>query len=200
MESGAFTLPQTTTLTMSGPRRGSGMLAAFTAAALAAFAAFAGSAGAQFTVAGRKVPPIETNFAGVRQVSPRYGLIVQINHDAQPGGDFELGVVDETYASLLTRFRRAPVIRADLLPLVIVSEAKIARFGEGGRRRMFRWLEADLGKHPDMHLSPAGIFVSDRAVADREKLRSTLAVALGFLFDQRFRSALDSLDPPQPDR
>jgi len=155
---------------------------------------------AQFTVGGKRVPPIETNFAGVRQVSPRYGLIVQINHDAQPGGDFELSLVDETYASLLSRFRRGPVIRADLLPLVIVSEAKIARFGEGGRRRMFRWLETDLRKHPDLHLSPAAIFVSDRAMADREKLRSTLAIALGFLFDQRFRSALDSLDPPRPDR
>jgi hypothetical protein len=35
---------------------------------------------AQFTVAGRKVMPQETNFAGVRHATPRYGLVVQLNH------------------------------------------------------------------------------------------------------------------------
>src|SRR5215813_9713748 len=63
-----------------------------TLAALALIAALLapGSAGAQFTVAGRKVPPAETNFAGIRQVTPRYGLVVQINHDTRTAGDFEL--------------------------------------------------------------------------------------------------------------
>jgi len=45
-------------------------------------------ASAQFAVAGRKVPPAESNFAGVRQVTPRDGLVVQINHDARTAGDF----------------------------------------------------------------------------------------------------------------
>ena len=45
-------------------------------------------AAAQFTVAGRKVSPQEVNFAGLRYTSPRYGLVVQINHDAKLAGDF----------------------------------------------------------------------------------------------------------------
>lgn len=170
------------------------------AVALFAYVLVPNVAGAQFTSGGTKVPPIETNFAGVRQVSPRYGLVVQINHDARTPGDFELSLLDETYARLLNHFRRAPTIPASLLPVVFVSEAKMARFGEGGRRRLFRWLESDLSKHPDLHLSPAAIFVSDATLQDRDKLRSVLSRALGFLFDQRFRQALDALEPPQPDR
>ncbi len=159
-----------------------------------------GAARAQFTSGGKRVPPIETNFAGVRQISPRYGLVVQINHDARTAGDFELSLLDETYSSLLNHLRREPTIPASLIPVVFVNEAKMARFGEGGRRRMFRWLESDLRKHPDLHLSPAAIFVSDATLSDREKLRSVLSRGLGFLFDQRFRQALDSLEPPRPDR
>ena len=45
---------------------------------------------AEFTIAGRRVAPQESNFAGVRHASPRYGLVVQINHDARATGDFEL--------------------------------------------------------------------------------------------------------------
>jgi hypothetical protein len=158
------------------------------------------SALGQFTVAGKKVPPLETNFAGVRQVTPRYGLIVQINHDARVNGDFELSLVDETYSTLLKQHRREPAVPGTLLPLVFVSEAKMVRFGEGGRRRMFRWLEAEARKHPDIHLSPAAIFISDQMLADRDKLESALARALGFLFDKRFREALDSVEPPRPDK
>jgi hypothetical protein len=157
-------------------------------------------AGAQFTLSGKKIPPTETNFAGVRQVSPRYGLIVQINHDARTAGDFEVGLLDETYAALLDRFRQGPVVPADLLPVVFVSEAKIARFGEGPRRRMFRWLEPELVKHPDVHLSPAAIFISDQMLADPIALRSALARGLSLLFDRRLRNALDSVEHPRPDR
>ena len=71
---------------------------------------------AQFSVNGRTVSPAERNFAGVRQVTPRYGLVVQINHDVQRPGDFELSLVDEIYAELLQRYRRSPVIRADAVP------------------------------------------------------------------------------------
>lgn len=96
---------------------------------------------AQFAIGGKRVPPVESNFAGVRQVTPRYGLIVQINHDVRPPGDFDLTVVDEVYANLLKESRRGPVIRTDALPLVVTTQAKLDRFGEGGRRRMFRFLE-----------------------------------------------------------
>jgi hypothetical protein len=154
---------------------------------------------AQFTIAGTKVTPQETNFAGVRHASPRYGLIVQINHDARLNGDLELGLVDETYGSLL-RQHRAATVPADLLPVVFVSDTKMARFGEGGRRRMFRWLEPELGKHPDVHLSPAAIFISDENLKDPTRLQSALSRALSFLFDQRFREALESVERPTPDK
>jgi hypothetical protein len=159
----------------------------------------AAPASAQFMIAGRKVTPQETNFAGVRHVSPRYGLVVQINHDARLNGDFELGVVDEAYASLLKQ-HRAAAIPADLLPVVFVSDAKMARFGEGGRRRIFRWLEPELRKHPDVHLSPAAIFISDENLKDPATLQSALNRALSFLFDRRFREALDAIERPTPDK
>ena len=154
---------------------------------------------AQFTIGGQKVAPQESNFAGVRHASPRYGLVVQINHDARHASDLELTLVDDTYATLLRQHRGA-VVRADMLPLVFVSEAKMARFGEGGRRRMFRWLESDLRRHPDVHVSPAAIFISDENLADRQKLLSALSRALAFHFNVRFRDALDSIERPTPDR
>jgi hypothetical protein len=157
-------------------------------------------ASAQFTVAGRKVPPAESNFAGVRQATPRYGLVVQINHDARTAGDFELSLVDEIYAGLLRESARHPVLRADALPLVITTQAKLDRFGEGGRRRMFRFLEPELKKHPDLHLSPTAIFISDGALGDGERLRSLLTRALRFHFDDRFRDAIESMDRLTPDR
>jgi hypothetical protein len=156
-------------------------------------------AAAQFTIGGQKVAPQESNFAGVRHVSPRYGLIVQLNHDARLNGDFELTLVDDVYATLL-RERRAAVVRADMVPLVFVSDAKMARFGEGGRRRIFRWLESDLRRHPDVHVSPAAIFVSDETLDDRQKLQSALSRALAFHFNPRFREALESIERPTPDR
>ena len=156
-------------------------------------------AAAQFTIGGRKVAPQESNFAGVRHATPRFGVVVQLNHDARLNGDFELNLVDEAYASLL-RQHRAAVVAADALPLVFVSDAKMARFGEGGRRRIFRWLESDLRRHPDVHVSPAAIFVSDETLGDRQKLQSALSRALAFHFNSRFREALDSVERPTPDR
>ena len=157
-------------------------------------------ASAQFSVAGRKVAPAESNFAGIRQVTPRYGLVVQINHDARTVGDFELGLVDEVYAGLLRESRRGPVVRADALPLVITTQAKLDRFGEGGRRRMFRFLEPELKKHPDLHLSPTAIFIADGALGNGDGLRSLLTRALRFHFDDRYRAAIESMDRPTPDR
>jgi hypothetical protein len=156
-------------------------------------------AAAQFVIAGRKVAPQESNFAGVRHATPRYGLVVQLNHDARLNGDFDLALVDETYAGLL-RQHQAAVVPADLLPVVFVSDAKMARFGEGGRRRMFRWLEPELRRHPDVHLSPAAIFISDETLQDRERLQSALSRALAFLFNRRFGEALDSVERPTADR
>jgi len=156
-------------------------------------------AAAQFTIGGKKVSPEESNFAGVRHASPRFGIVIQVNHDARLNGDFELTLVDEAYASLLRQHRKA-VVRADQLPLVFVSDAKMARFGEGGRRRMFRWLESDLRQHPDVHVSPAAIFVSDENLYDRPKLESALSRALSFHFNPRFREALEGVERPTPDR
>lgn len=171
------------------------------ALALLASVAAAVPAAAQFSMNGQKVPPAESNFAGVRQVTPRYGLVVQINHDVQIPEDFELALVDEVYGDLLQRSSRGPTIRADALPLVVSTQAKIARFGEGGRRRwMFRFLEPELKRHPDLHLSPTAVFISDDTLADRERLRSVLSRALRFHFDERFREALDTMDRPTPDR
>jgi hypothetical protein len=174
-------------------------LIAMVAFGVAASVLIPGLAAAQFTIAGRRVTPQETNFAGVRHASPRYGLVVQLNHDARTHGDFELTVVDDVYAALL-RQGRAAAMPADALPLVFVSDAKMARFGEGGRRRIFRFLESEIRKHPDVHISPAAIFISDENLADREKLQSSLTRALAFLFDRRFREALESIERPTPDR
>jgi hypothetical protein len=156
-------------------------------------------AAAQFAIAGRKVTPQETNFAGVRHTSPRFGLVVQLNHDARLNGDFELTLVDEAYAGFLQQGQTA-VLPVDALPVVFVSEAKMVRFGEGGRRRIFRLLEPELRRHQDLHLSPAGIFISDENLIDRARLQSALSRALGFLFDRRFRETLDSIERPTPDR
>jgi hypothetical protein len=170
------------------------------ALALLTILASAAPVSAQFSVAGQPVPPIETNFAGVRQVTPRYGLVVQINHDVRPPGDFDLSLVDEVYGDLLRRSRRGPVIRPEAMPLVVSTQAKITRFGEGGRRRMFRFLEPELKKHPDLHLSPTAVFISEETLADAGRLRATLTRALRFHFDDRFREAIESMDRPIPDR
>lgn len=158
------------------------------------------TASAQFAIAGKKVSPAESNFAGVRQATPRYGLVVQINHDARAPGDFDLALVDDVYGSLLRESRTGPLVRADALPLVVTTQAKIDRFGEGGRRRMFRFLEPELKRHTDLHLSPTAIFISDEALGDGTRLRSLLARALRFHFDDRFREAVESMDRPHPDR
>jgi hypothetical protein len=159
-----------------------------------------GAAGAQFAIAGKKVSPTERNFAGVRHVTPRYGIVVQINHEVRPPGDFELTLVDEVYATLFKESGRGPVIQADALPVVVTTAAKLARFGEGGRRRMFRFLEPELRKHPDLHLSPTAVFISEDALGDGDRLRSLLTRALRFHFDQRLREAIESMDRPIPDR
>jgi hypothetical protein len=182
-----------------GPGSTRGRLLVLTAILALAPPAFPAAAAVQFTISGRKVAAQESNFAGVRHASPRYGLVVQINHDARFDGEFELTLVDEAYASLLQHHRGA-AMPPDAIPVVFVSDAKMARFGEGGRRRIFRFLEGETRKHPDVHISPSAIFISDGNLADRDKLRSALERALSFLFDRRYREALDSIERPTPDR
>ncbi|MBI4609238.1 MAG: hypothetical protein HY726_09525 [Candidatus Rokubacteria bacterium] len=157
-----------------------------------------GQASAQFTIAGKKVSPSETNFAGVRQVSPVYGFVVQINHDAQLAADFDLQAVDGAFAKLLREHGRAPLVSATRLIVVVTTGAKIAKFGEAGQRRMFRWLEPELRKHGDFHVSPVAIFISDQAASDRAKLEAVLMRALTLYFDPRLREALDSVDSAPP--
>lgn len=157
-------------------------------------------AAAQFTVNGSKMLPAESNFAGVRQVTPRYGIVVQVNHDAHAPRDLELTALDEVYEQVRRELKREPYIRPDALPFVITTGAKIARFGEGGRRRMFRFMEPELKGHKDLHLSPTAIFIAADNLQTDESLRGALNRAVRFLFDEKFRQALDSMDRPIADR
>jgi len=157
-------------------------------------------AAAQFTLNGSKVPPAESNFAGVRQVTPRYRIVVQVNHDAQSPRDLELATVDDIYERVRRELKREPYIRPDSLPFVVTTGAKIARFGEGGRRRMFRFMEPELSGHKDLHLSPTAIFIAADTLQTDESMRGTLDRAVRFLFDEKFRQALDSMDRPVADR
>lgn len=161
---------------------------------LALHLSFPAPARAQFTIAGKKIHPTETNFAGVRQVSPVYGFVVQINHDAQLPADFDLEVVDSAFAKLLRENRRSPLVAATRLLVVVTTEAKITKFGEAGQRRMFRWLEPELRKHRDFHVSPVALFISDLAAGDRVKLEEVLMRAFTLYFDARLKEALDAID------
>lgn len=157
-------------------------------------------AAAQFTLNGRTVVPAESNFAGVRQVTPRHGIVVQINHDAHAPRDLELTTLDDVYDRVRRELKREPYIRPDSLPFVITTGAKIARFGEGGRRRMFRFMEPELTGHKDLHLSPTAIFIAADTLQTDESTRGALDRAVRFLFDEKFRQALDSMDRPVADR
>ena len=157
-------------------------------------------AAAQFTLNGSKVSPVESNFAGVRQVTPRHGIVVQVNHDAHAPRDLELTTLDEVYERVRRELKREPYIRPDALPLVVTTGAKIARFGEGGRRRMFRFMEPELTGHKDLHLSPTAIFIAADTLQTDESMRGALDRAVRFLFDEKFRQAIDSMDRPVADR
>ena len=169
-------------------------------AALAVVLLAPDGAAAQFTLNGSKLPPAESNFAGVRQVTPRYRIVVQVNHDAHAPRDLELSALDDVYEQVRRELKREPYIRPDALPFVITTGAKIARFGEGGRRRMFRFMEPELKGHRDLHLSPTAIFIAADTLGSDDSLRGTLDRAVRFLFDDKFRQALDSMDRPIADR
>jgi hypothetical protein len=148
---------------------------------------------AGFTVHGQKVPSVETNFAGERQVSPRFKVVVQINHDTEQTHDFELTFVDDIFQALLTDYRRDPFLPNDFLTVVIITEVKMRRFYEGPKRYLFRLLAREMETHPDIYLSPTAIFISEQTLGDERRLRAALYQGLGYLFNQEFYNAMAGL-------
>ena len=148
---------------------------------------------AGFMVRGKKVSSIETNFAGERQVSPKFKITVQVNHDAEQRRDLELTIIDDVFQSLLADHRRGPLLPSNYLTVVFVTEAKMRRFHEGPNRRIFRLLEGETQKSPDVYLAPTAVFISDSTLGDDRRLRSALYQGLGYLFNQEFYEAMQGL-------
>jgi hypothetical protein len=152
-----------------------------------------GWAMAGFTVHGQKVPAIETNFAGDRQISPRFKVVVQINHDTEQTRDLELAIIDDVFEALLTDYHRDPFLPSDFLTVVFITDVKMRRFYEGPKRSLFRLLEREMEKHPDVYLSPTAIFISEQTLGDERRLRAALYQGLGYLFNQEFYDAMAGL-------
>jgi hypothetical protein len=152
-----------------------------------------GWASAGFLVQGAPVPFLETNFAGERQLSPKFKVVVQINHDTEKTRDLELTIVDEVFQTLLAYHQRAPLLPSDFLTVVFITDAKMRRFFEGPKRRIFRILEGEMEKHPDVYLSPTAIFISASTLEDDQRLRTALYQGLGYLFNQEFYDAMEGL-------
>jgi len=148
---------------------------------------------AGFTVNGKKVSSTETNFAGERQMSPKFKIAVQVNHDTEQTRDLELTIVDEVFQSLLADRRREPVLPSNFLPVVFITDVKMRRFHEGPRRWIFRLFEGEMEKHPDIYLSPTAVFISDSTLGDDRRLRSALYQGLGYFFSQEFYEAMQGL-------
>ena len=148
---------------------------------------------AGFTVQGQQVSSIETNFAGERQVSPKFKVVVQMNHDTEKTRGLELTIIDEVFQALLTDLRREPLLPSNFLTVVFITEAKMRRFYEGPERRIFRMLEGKAGQHHDVYLAPMAVFISERTLEDDQRLRSALYQGLGHLFSQKFYEAMEGL-------
>ena len=148
---------------------------------------------AGFMVMGKKVSSIETNFAGERQVSPKFKIAVQVNHDAEQTRDLELTIIDEVFQSLLADHRREPLVPSNFLPVVFITDVKMRRFHAGPKRWIFQIFEGEMEKHPDIYLSPSAVFISDRTMGDDRRLRSALYQGLGYLFSQEFYEAMQKL-------
>jgi hypothetical protein len=151
-----------------------------------------------FTIDGHPVEPQDSNFAGVRHVSPAYRIPVQINHDTQPTGNLELTVVDEVFQTLLAHHRRTPPVPVDALPVVFIAELKLRRFSEGPRRLLFGTLEPEIKKQRDVYVAPTAIFITDAALGDGERLRADLRLGLGYLFNEDFSRAIVGLERAIP--
>ena len=148
---------------------------------------------AGFMVTGKKVSSIETNFAGERQVSPKFKITVQVNHDAEQTRDLELTIIDEVFQSLLADHRRGPLLPSSFLTVVFITDAKMRRFHEGPKRRIFRLLEGEIEKYPDVYVSPTALFISDSTLGDDRRLRSALYQGLAYLFNREFYEAMQGL-------
>lgn len=167
------------------------LLAVFVIAPL--FVAEAGEG--RFAISGRPVPPESTNFAGDRHASPRFGIWVQINHDARPGSGFELTLVDEVFQRLLDHNRRRPLVPASYLPIVVVTEQKFRRFTGSPLRRGIGPLEDEFRRLNGVYISPVAIFISETSVGEWEHLVRVLTTGLGYLFDPEFFALLRRVDP-----
>ncbi len=155
-------------------------------------------AGGAFTVGGQPVEPQETNFAGGRHASPKYRIVVQINHDTQATRPLELTVVDDVYRALLAQHTSQPYLPADSVPVVFITDTKLRQFLAGPKRLLFGNLETEIKTQQDVYLSPTAIFVTDAAFADREKLRAALRLGLSYLFNADFYRAVVGLDHAIP--
>lgn len=159
---------------------------------------------AGFTVSGKKVSSVETNFAGQRQVSPKFKIPVQINHDVEQTRDLELTVVDDVFQLLLADHRTKPRLLTYFPTVVFVTEAKMLRFHEGPRwrilRRIARFFTGETGKQSDVYLSPTAVFISDRTLGDDQKLRSALYQALSYLLSREFPVGSSTTSPPATER
>jgi hypothetical protein len=155
-------------------------------------------AAAGFTIDGRPVKPQDSNFAGVRHVSPTYRIPVQINHDTQLTGDLELTIVDDVFQAVLAQHRRAPYVPIDALPVVFIAVLKLRRFSEGPRRLLFGQLETEIKKQRDVYVAPTAIFITDAALGDDARLRAVLRLGLGYLFNEDFYRALVGLEHAIP--
>lgn len=163
---------------------------------LAALAAGAGpAAAAEFRLGGRVVPAESRNFAGERHATPRFGIAVQINHDARPTGPLELTAVDDALQALIDHHRRGPLVRASLLPIVVVSEAKFRRFAGDPHRKGLGAVEEELRRLEAAYVSPVAIFIPDAAVGDPARFARALAEGLRFLFHEEFSEVVRRTNP-----
>lgn len=149
----------------------------------------------RFAIGGKPVAPESTNFAGDRHASPRFRILIQINHDARPQSAFELTLVDEVFQQLLDRHRRQPFVRASYLPIVVVTEQKFRRFTGSNLRRGIGPLEDEFRRLEGVYLSPVAIFISETSVGDRGNLARALTTGLGYLFNAEFFDLLRGMDP-----
>ncbi len=163
---------------------------------LAALAVGAGrGAAAEFRLRGVVVPPESTNFAGERHATPRFGIAVQINHDARPAGPVELTAVDDAFQALIDRHPRGPLVRASLLPVVVVSEATFRRFAGDPHRKGLGAVEEELRRLEAAYVSPVAIFIPDAAVGDPARFGRALAEGLRFLFHEEFSEVVRRTNP-----
>ena len=158
----------------------------------------AARAGATFTLGRRPIAPTETNFAGHRQTSPTYRVVIQINHDTRGDVTLDLALVDDVYRVVRGQQKHDPLFARDALPLVFITEAKMQRFMEAPQRLLFGRMDFDVKKQADVYPSPNAVFISDATLADPLRLRRALEHGLGYFFNTEFHRAVGGLDQARP--